>query len=91
MSGAATSRNQNTAKATTDDTQKTPSDLQKQAQEKKTQLEEDDEFEDFPMEGASVIPRLSAYPERLWNSEVDQRCTLQAIWDTHQPDGDGND
>ncbi|KAL9050320.1 MAG: hypothetical protein Q9162_006708 [Coniocarpon cinnabarinum] len=50
MSGASTSQNPDTSKATTDDSSATPSALQQQQQKQPAQLEEDDEFEDFPVE-----------------------------------------
>ncbi|CAK4033990.1 related to SEM1 Regulator of exocytosis and pseudohyphal differentiation [Lecanosticta acicola] len=47
MSGASTSTDAHTTKATVSDSQDTSKPLQPQ---KTTQLEEDDEFEDFPVE-----------------------------------------
>lgn len=54
MSGAASSQNPETTKATVNESTQTPSELQKQ-EKKQSQLEEDDEFEDFPVEG--VCPK----------------------------------
>lgn len=56
MSGASTSQNPDTAKQTTDDSTATPSALQQQQPKQPAQLEEDDEFEDFPVEGTTSLP-----------------------------------
>lgn len=66
MSGASTSANTSTTKATTDESPATQN-LPEQSTNKKPQLEEDDEFEDFPVEGKwrSSPTRRSSTRHRL--------------------------
>lgn len=53
MSGAPTSNDPSTTKQTTDDNTATPSAAMEGKEKKGPVLEEDDEFEDFPVEGGS--------------------------------------
>lgn len=55
MSGASASTDPTTTKAITDDSSKTPSAAQEGQNKKGPTLEEDDEFEDFPVDGAFLI------------------------------------
>lgn len=65
MSGAAPSQNSSAAKASTDDATKTPQ--QTDSQDRKPQLEEDDEFEDFPIEGAVPFLAYNDSSPQQWN------------------------
>lgn len=69
MSGAAeASSNSSTTKATIDQSQQTPNQLQ--SQKPAQQLEEDDEFEDFPVEGMFThFATLRPFPA-LWSREA---------------------
>ena len=55
MSGASTSNDSSTTKAVTDDSNKTPSAAAEGQNKKGPILEEDDEFEDFPVDGRPHI------------------------------------